>query len=190
MTFDSAGNFSGTLELEDLANAETIGTLEITKGEVDSGFTKIKMKGTIRIGTADPRAIKIKGRLPTTLPGWTGRTHAGKVRGDGVKSDKYDLRLEHAPVYGFPFLLLTGSGSVRVDGVEETDVDSGGVLLASPEGKLYGEFAFDLEFGTAKGKVKEGKDAGPAKLKVTGTTISGRKVKMKGTLEIAIGTGA
>ena len=84
---------------------------------------------------------------------------------------------------GFPFLLLSGEGSVEIDGEGKTGVVLGGVLLASPSGKLFGEFLFQMSMGTAKGTIRE-KDEGP-KLKIKGLVEGGgRKVKIKALLDI------
>jgi hypothetical protein len=186
LTFDFEGHFSGTLQLEDLTGTTALGTLEITKGTVDLAFTKVKMKGLLTAAGQAPIAVKLKGqRLPTTPPAWIGRTHLARLGGSTVKSKKYDVSLTQAPTLGFPFLALAGQGSVRIDGVNRTGVVLGGLLLASPKGKLFGDLVFDEEEGTAKGKVKEGKTGGPPVLRVRGKVGDGRKVDVDATLEIS-----
>jgi hypothetical protein len=184
--FDFEGNVTGTLELEDLTNADAVGTLQITKGSVDAGFTKIKLKGFLTLDGGEPLKVTIKGgRLPTIPPSWIGRTHVASLDGTGVKSSKYDIRLEHAPVLGFPFLLLSGEGSVEIDGEGKTGVVLGGIVLASPSGKVHGEFLFEMSQGTAKGTIRE-KDSGP-KLKLKGLVDGGdRKVKIRALLDILL----
>jgi hypothetical protein len=186
LEFDFEGNITGTLQLEDLTNTDAKGTLEIVKGSVNSAYSKIKLKGTLTLDGGEPLKVSIKGgRLPMTPPAWTGRTHRAKLGGTGVKSSKYDVRLEHAPTLGFPFLLVTGEGSVEIDGEGKTDVVLGGVLLASPSGKLFGEFVFETSTGTVKGKIRE-KSAGP-KLKLQARIADGaRKVKVRAVLDILL----
>jgi hypothetical protein len=186
LNFDFDGKISGVVALEDFAGLAPLGTLEISTGTVDELFEFVKLKGFLTLAGGEPRKVRIRGeRLPATPPDWTGRTHRGRLGGSGVKSRKYDITLMDLPTQAFPFLALTGEGSVLVDDESRTGVVLGGVLIATPEGRLFGEFAFDTETGVTRGRVRKKFGEDPV-LRLRGKTTEDRTVRIKAKLDIPI----
>jgi len=154
LTFDFRGRMTGKLVLVDPDLEEPIGTLEIADGRIGEARERIQLKVSI-VGEDETttRATFRGGRLPEDAPDWTGRTPDGRLRGGGIRSRKYTIEVSES-LLGFPFLDLDGAGPALVDG-EEKDLEFTGLLIAAPNGRLFGSVEFDVGECVAQGRIRE-----------------------------------
>lgn len=132
LRMDFKGRITGTLQLE-MRGVGSVGTLEVTGGGTDPRFEKLRLKGLLMYDGLDPVFVRINGqRMPESPPVFTGRTiQNGLLRGQGILSRTLDVVVGEEEELGFPFFVVTGGGSVRVDGMDR-DVILLGVFGRSP----------------------------------------------------------
>lgn len=131
LRLDFQGKITGTLLLQDLDDND-IGELGVTGGGTDRNFMKLKLKGNLNIwGESHP--VRIRGeRMPESTPVLTGRTiMEGKLSGPGLRSRTMDISVAQDEDLGFPFFVITGGGSVLVDGVDQ-NVTLLGIFARTP----------------------------------------------------------
>lgn len=132
LRIDFKGRITGTLQLE-AEGVGAVGVLEVTGGGTDPRFKKLKLKGQLTYDGLGTFPVRIKGeRMPTSQPILTGRSiQEGLLQGRGVFSRTLDVVVGEEEDLKFPFFVVTGGGSVRVDGSDE-DVIILGVFGRSP----------------------------------------------------------
>lgn len=132
LRIDFKGRITGTLQLE--IEGIVVGVLEVTGGSTNPPrFTKIKLQGQLTYDGLDPVPVRIKGeRMPESPPILTGRSiQEGLLKGRGLVSHTLDVVVGEEEDLKFPFYVVTGGGSVRVDGGDE-DVIILGVFGRTP----------------------------------------------------------
>jgi len=181
LAFDYRGRISGTLDLVDPVFEEPIGTIEIVDGRVGDARERIRLKvrfvgddGSVR------RATLRGGRLPATAPAWTGRTLDGRLRGGGIRSRKYALDVSESAFLDFPFLEVEGAGPALVDRSEEEDLEITGLLIAAPNGQLFGVVDIDGDECDAHGRVREMETG--CRLRLSACPPDRKRLKIRGRL--------
>lgn len=129
------GKLSGRILLKDLYDVY-VGELWILSGTVDVKFTSLSLKGVLTLVNGDSYSVRIKGkRMPETKPNFTGRTAMeGVLSGPGVSCRSLDVALGIEETLDFPFHVLTGGGTVLVDGFP-INLSYLGVLARNPKPK-------------------------------------------------------
>lgn len=132
LRIDFKGRITGTLQLE-MEGLGPVGVLEVTGGNTDPKFKKLRLKGQLTYDGLEPVFVRIKGeRMPEAPPVLTGRSiQQGLLKGIGVLSRTLDVVVAEEEDLTFPFFVVTGGGSVRVDGSDQ-DVILLGVFGRSP----------------------------------------------------------
>ncbi len=160
MNFEPTKNLVGTFDLRDANDTADIGTLEITRGRLNSFKTKMRLKGKLQLNGETERKVTLKcERIPETTPDWEGRTTDGRVRGQRVKSDKYDFQLTKHSTLGFPFFQLISFGPSTVDG-DQMFVQITGIVGAQSNGRAFADLMSSdggpqfVAFGEGFGKGK------------------------------------
>jgi len=120
LRIDFKGRITGTLQLE-MEGVGPVGVLEVTGGGTDTKFKKLRLKGLLTYDGLDPVFVRIKGeRMPDSPPVLTGRSiQEGLLKGQGLLSRTLDVVVGEEEDLKFPFFVVTGGGSVRVDGSDE-----------------------------------------------------------------------
>jgi hypothetical protein len=132
LRLDFKGKITGNLLLQDLLDND-IGELEVTGGGTDKRFTKLRVNGNMTLYGSPPVSVRIRGeRMPESAPVLTGRTiMEGRVSGPGIRSRTLDLSVAEEDELEFPFFVITGGGSVLVDGMDQ-DVTLMGIFVRTP----------------------------------------------------------
>ncbi|MEJ5376231.1 MAG: choice-of-anchor D domain-containing protein [bacterium] len=132
LRIDYRGEITGNLLLE-FDGFGPVGELEVTAGGTDARFQKLWLKGYLTYGEMSPILVRIKGqRMPASPPILTGRSiQQGLLKGPGLLSRTLDIVVGEEEDLKFPFYVVTGGGSVRVDGSDE-DVIILGVFGRTP----------------------------------------------------------
>lgn len=186
LQFDSNRVFSGTLALQDVGRNFEIGELEIQSGKLNSTKTRMKIRARLQIGEGSPKNLRlICSRLPTSgRPDWEGRSTDGRLRGTGVKSDKFDIQLTESSDLGFPFFDLLSGGPVRIDGNEVHGVYVVGVVGVTDRGKVAAELmSGTFGHGVASGRISMPTVEGERPtLKLKGSTDLRPRLRTKSTL--------
>lgn len=183
--FDSRRKISGVLTLKDMDEDEDIGQLTVESGVLNSTKTKLKLTCQLQLEDAPPRKVKLLcERLPTSEPDWEGRSTDGRMRGTGLRSDKYDIQITENNKLGFPFFDLLSGGPVRIDGQETPDVMMVGLIGVTPQGKIAAEIGSEqFGNGTAKGKINPAKfEGGRPSLKLAASTDNRPRINTRSTL--------
>ena len=185
LQFDSSRNFFGGFAIQDMAREGDIGSLVVNRGRLNRTKTKMQLRCTLTIGDAPGRKVRLVcERLDGARPDWQGRSTDGRMRGTGLKSDKYDIQLTENPVLGFPFFSLLSGGPVRIDGTESPDVSIIGVVGVTSRGQIAAElFSEQFGAGVARGRIRSPKFEGARPtLTLQGSTDSRPRVRTRSTL--------
>jgi hypothetical protein len=192
LQFDSKGNITGTIEIEDTNGV--LGTIEIESGKTKKNFTRLDLKGTLTT-TQDPMDVvstKIEGsRLPEDPEVLTGRTpESGKISGGGLSTKKYDVTVQLDEVQGFPQYQLFGTGLVNIDKAPtDVSIDMEARFILDKKGKVFGTFSSQDGLGDgliSKGKLKSKKIGGEPTPKIKLKIEADRTFELNATLTDAV----
>jgi hypothetical protein len=105
-------------------------------------------------------------------PHHEGRSTDGRLRGTGLKSDKFDIQLTENADLGFPFFDLLSGGPIRIDGNEVHGVYVTGLVGVTSRGKVAAELISQtLGHGVSGGRIAmPSTEGGRPTLKLKGST--------------------
>ena len=196
--FDSTGNISSGvgagIMLEDLDD-NALGTMAITSGKLNGRKTRLRLKGTLTLMGLPVVPVRWRGgRIPASPPDYEGRSTDARVRGSGLRSNKYDFQLTLNADLGFPCFDLVSGGPVRVDGVEQVGVLVVGTVAVAPNAKFVAEVmsdpasSVDLGVGGGTGRIKESSEEGGRPTAVLKATTDLRdRVRFRSLLRELVG---
>jgi hypothetical protein len=160
LRFLSTGRVVGTLPLEDLTQADDVGTLEVTHGKLGPLNRVATLHGTLTVDGVARRVVLHGLRRPSAVPDRSGGSHDGRVTGAGIASTRLFVDLARSDRHealglpatsenlGHPFYALTCDGPVRLAGTEIPSFTVTGLLVTDQQDELWGRVETS-QFGPA-----------------------------------------